>query len=416
MAPLSSLVRGKRTCHTRRLRCVNATAELPMSGLLSYLDELDSVDLSAIDDRRLLNGILEMVAGKEGLDARILRWLGEAERRDSVKDDGYVSTASWLRDRARVSSRSAHQDVGMARALDGMTIAARAHREGAFGSAHLRILAKAARDHPEAYQEAEAALVDAARTASLRELRRLVDYWTQNLDPDAAVDAAEALHDRRRVHISSTFQGMVRLDGWLDREGGATVIAALGAHADRAARDPEDGRSPAQARADAFVEICRDHLDHGRLPVTGGERPHLNVTVDLGVLEQRAGKPCEANEVGVITPDAALRLACDAGVTRIITRGPSEPLGVGRRTRTISPAQRRALDLRDGGCRYPGCDRPQRWCDGHHIRHWIHGGPTDLDNLVLLCRRHHRRVHEEGETIALDGPEVRVGRGPPAAA
>lgn len=384
-----------------------------MSGLRSYLDELQADALATVHDDQLLADVIELAVGEEQMRAERLRRLAELDRRGSVEQVGYLSTASWLRDRARVSGQAAHHEVGIARSLDDMPLAARAHREGAFGSAHLRILVKAAADHPEAYREAEEDLVDAARTLSVRELRQLVEYWTQNLDPDAAVEAEQALHERRRVHISSTFQGMVRLDGWLDREGGATVIAALGAHADPAARYPEDSRTPAQARADALVEICRDHLDHGRLPVTGGERPHLNVTVDLGVLERRTGKPCEVEQSGVVTSDTALRLACDAGISRIITKGPSEPLDVGRRTRTIPSALRRALALRDGGCRYPGCDRLQRWCDGHHIEHWVHGGPTSLDNLVLLCRRHHRRVHENGEAIALEGTAITMGRGPP---
>jgi len=384
-----------------------------MSGLRSALDEFDIEDVSTVDDRRILDGILEIAAGEEELRAQRLRRLAEADRRGLADDEGYISTAAWLQDKARWDSRAAHRDVGTARALEAIPLTAAAHRGGAIGSAHLRILVRAARNYSEAYKEAEETLVDAASTSSPRQLARLVDYWAQNLDPDLAVHAAQALHERRRIHISATYEGLVRMDGWLDREGGATVIAALGAHADLAARDPEDARTPAQARADALVEICRQHLDHGDLPVTGGERPHINLTVGLGTLEHRAGEPCEADEVGVVTPETAFRLACDAGISRIITKGPSEPLDVGRRTRTIPPAIRRALIIRDGGCRYPGCDRPQRWSDGHLIKHWIHGGPTNLDNLVLLCRRHHRRVHEQGETVTLEGTEVGVSRAPP---
>lgn len=384
-----------------------------MSGLRSALDEFDIDDVSMIDDRQLLDGILEIAAGEEELRAQRLRRLAEADRRGSAEGEGYLSTAAWLRDKAGWDSRTAHSEVGAARALEAMPLTAAAHRHGAIGSSHIKVLVRAARDHSEAYREAEETFVNAACTLSPRQLARLVDYWAQNLDPDAAVDAAQSLHERRRVHISATYEGMVRLDGWLDREGGATVMSALGAHTDAGVRDPSEDRMPAQLRADALVEICRDHLDHGRLPATGGERPHVSLTVDLAALEDRTGTPCEVDGSGVVTPTAALRLACDAGISRVITQGPSEPLDVGRRTRTIPPAIRRALVTRDGGCRYPGCDRPQRWCDGHHIQHWIHGGRTNLDNLVLLCRRHHRRVHEQGETITLEGTEVRVGRSPP---
>lgn len=384
-----------------------------MSGLRSGLEELSGEELAIVDDRQLHADVLELASVEELIRAERLRRLAEIDRRGSVGEQGYVSTAAWLRDKARWDSRAAHREVGTARALEGMPLTAAAHHEGAIGPSQLRVLVRAARDHSEAYRDAEETLVSAAQALSSRQLARLVDYWAQNLDPDAAVDAEQALHERRRIHLSATYEGLVRLDGWLDREGGATVMSALGAHTDAGVRDPSEDRTPAQLRADALVEICRDHLDHGRLPASGGERPHVSLTVDLAALEDRTGTPCEVDGSGVVTPAAALRLACDAGISRVITRGPSEPLDVGRRTRTIPPALRRALVVRDGGCRYPGCERPQRWCDGHHIQHWIRGGRTNLDNLVLLCRRHHRRVHEHGETITLKGTEVLVGRGPP---
>jgi Domain of unknown function (DUF222)/HNH endonuclease len=102
---------------------------------------------------------------------------------------------------------------------------------------------------------------------------------------------------------------------------------------------------------------------------------------------------------GPVPPDTARRISCDAGVTRLLTAGPGRLLDLGRTTRTITRAQRRALAVRDGGCRFPGCDRPPQWTDGHHIQHWVDGGPTDLDNLLLLCRTHHRFCHEAGWTI-----------------
>ncbi|HZD16670.1 MAG TPA: DUF222 domain-containing protein [Actinomycetota bacterium] len=130
--------------------------------------------------------------------------------------------------------------------------------------------------------------------------------------------------------------------------------------------------------------MCRRYLDSGDRAVVAGERPHVTVTVDLETLAGRVGRRCELDEAGVITPEAARRLACDASVARVITAGRSEPLDVGRRTPVVSPALRRALVVRDGGCRFPGRERPQAWCDAHHVRHWADGGPTALSNLVLL--------------------------------
>lgn len=118
------------------------------------------------------------------------------------------------------------------------------------------------------------------------------------------------------------------------------------------------------------------------------------MTVDLQSLEGRLGRRSELEDVGPITPEAARRLACDAGVSRVLMKGTSEPLDVGRKTPVVGSGMRRALVLRDGGCSFPGCGRPQAWCDVHHVRHWADGGSTALENLVLLCRPHHRAVHE----------------------
>jgi hypothetical protein len=192
--------------------------------------------------------------------------------------------------------------------------------------------------------------------------------------------------------------GMVRLDADLDPETGETVITALRSFLDAEMRssDPEDGRTPAQCRADAMGEIFRQWLDLADRPQVGGERPHVNITVDLDALEGRAGRSSELACTGPVRPETARRIACDAGVSRVITRGPSEPLDIGRRTQVVPAALRRAVIIRDRHCRFPGCDRPPSWGDAHHIAHWADGGLTALSNLVLLCRRHHRMVHAPG--------------------
>jgi hypothetical protein len=189
---------------------------------------------------------------------------------------------------------------------------------------------------------------------------------------------------------------MVHIDGRLDRVAGQVVITALDSLTDPANFDAEDTRTPAQRRADALVDLCRDHLDHSDLPTQRKERPHVMVHLGLEALEGRAGKPCELDDTGVITPQTARQLACDAKITRVITRGESQVLDVGRTTRVISKGLRSALVARDGGCVIDACGAPRRWCDAHHVIHWADGGPTSLDNLILLCRRHHRAVHEGG--------------------
>jgi hypothetical protein len=109
-----------------------------------------------------------------------------------------------------------------------------------------------------------------------------------------------------------------------------------------------------------------------------------------------AGEPGELDHVGPVGAGVARRLSCDASVMRVVLSGRSEPLDVGRRTSIVPPAIRRAVIVRDRHCRFPGCDRPQAWCDAHHVVHWADGGPTALANLLLLCRRHHGMVHRSG--------------------
>src|SRR5207245_301253 len=156
-----------------------------------------------------------------------------------------------------------------------------------------------------------------------------------------------------------------------------TVLTALRALIDADVRGEKDMRTPEQRRADALVEICRCWLDSGERPHVAGERPHVTVTLDLDGLENRAGVSV-LDDVGPIAAEAARRLAWDASVSRVITRGRSEPLDVGRRTPVVSAALRRAIAVRDGGCRFPSCDRPQSWCDAHHMVHWADGGETSL--------------------------------------
>ncbi len=140
---------------------------------------------------------------------------------------------------------------------------------------------------------------------------------------------------------------------------------------------------------DALVEVCRRHLDGG--PGPGRSRPHVSITVPWDTLQQSHG--VADTGVGPIPAETARRLACDANVSRIIVDNDGVPVSAGQAHRSIPPPLRRALDLRDGHCTHPGCDMPARWCDAHHIVHWAQGGRTELANLRLLCRLHHRETH-----------------------
>jgi hypothetical protein len=218
------------------------------------------------------------------------------------------------------------------------------------------------------------------------------------VERELIVDGDERVRSRRNLHASVTFGGMVRVDGDLDPESGETLLTALRAvlDADARNRSDQDQRTPAQRRADGLTEICRQWLDRSDRPLAGGERPHLTVTVPLASLPSDALGVADLDHAGPVDPEAARRLGCDATITRVVLSGRSEPLDVGRRTPVIPPAMRRAVIVRDQHCRFPGCDRPKTWCDSHHVKHWADGGDTALPNLLLLCRPHHRMVHERG--------------------
>ena len=370
------------------------SAEEPLAALRHALDDLTSRDLDRLFDDQIETAVVELHALGDRLEAAWLRHVEELDRRGIALLAGYRTATSWLADRCRLAWRQARGAVGRARSLAVMPATATAFAMGVVGTAAVRRLVAARNRHPEHFAEMEATLLDAAMTLPDDDLRKTIDYWSQAIDHRGAADDARASYARRHLHVSPTFDGTVRVDGELDPESGSVVVTFFRSLPANWTLDSADDRTPAQLRADAFVDLCRDALDHGDLPVSGGERPHLTVTVDLAALESRAGHLCEIDPGGVITPESARRLACDAGVARIITRGPSEVVDVGRRTRTVPSATRRALVARDGGCAWDGCDRPARWCDAHHIVHWIDGGPTDLANLQLLCRHHHRQAHE----------------------
>jgi Domain of unknown function (DUF222)/HNH endonuclease len=364
-----------------------------VSTLRSALDELRMEDVSASSDQELEDGFAEVQSAAEALECERLRRLAEIDRRRSFVRRGYLSASAWLTDRFRMAFSGAARLLRVARALEDMPLTRGALDDAEISPVSAHVLASAREAHPEEFDGSET-LLEAARTLSVRDLRRAVAYWSQAVDHRASLEEADRLWERRRLHVSATFGGMVRVDGDLDPETGQTLITALRSVQDAEARGVSgEPRSQSQRRADSLGEICRNWLHRSDRPQVAGERPHVTVLVGLEALTKGTGKPSEFEDVGVINAEAARRWACDASVSRLITAGASEPLDVGRRTSVVPPAIRRAVVVRDRECRFPGCDRPAPWCDAHHVVHWADGGHTALSNLVLLCRRHHRMVH-----------------------
>ncbi len=280
--------------------------------------------------------------------------------------------------------------VGLANTMEAHPDTGALVASGDLSQARARVLSRAAQAHPKLYERDEALLVGFARDQTLRDLHRSVGYWQDCADDTIAERSAAEQRDAAYLHTSVTWAGMVRLDGLLDPAVGEAVLTAL----DAATAPPVAGdeRPASNRRAQALGAICEQWLRNGT--IDGGLRAAVTLTVDLDTLEGRYGKRCDLDRTGSVTPETARRILCDADITRVITRGDSEILDLGRSTRTPSPALRKALHLRDLHCRFRGCDRPAVWCDAHHIVHWLRGGETCLENLILLCRHHHGLLHE----------------------
>ncbi len=235
-----------------------------------------------------------------------------------------------------------------------------------------------------------------------------------------------AWHKRGLWFIDVPGTSDVRVTGWLTQEDAAIVRAVTDPFcAPRTRRrtgsdtgtgtdtDTADLRSPGEQRADAVIEVCRIAGAYGQLPDNGGDRPQVIVTIDYDSLRRQAGVGT-FDDGSLLSPAAARRIACDAGIIPAVLGSTSQPLDVGRQARLVTGPLRRALVLRDKGCAFPGCDRPPRWCDAHHALHWSNGGPTELSNLVLLCGFHHRLIHHSDWHVTINPKDGLPEFTPPA--
>ncbi len=258
--------------------------------------------------------------------------------------------------------------------------------------------------------ETEGRLLAVGRAGTAEHVERIVRGW-RRVDRKAEAQEAARQHKSRALHVYHDEDGMVVVRGRLEPEAGALLMQALEAgrealyqraRAADAAPAPVDVSAEmstmAQRQADALGLLAETALHHGLDPGASGERYQVVVHVDAPALADPDQPGQSVLEGGAhVSAETSRRLACDA--SRVVMRHDEDGrlLEVGARTRTIPPALRRALHHRDQGCRFPGCG--VRFGQGHHLRHWAQGGPTTLSNLALLCRRHHRAVHEEGYQV-----------------
>jgi len=341
--------------------------------------------LELIAPEDLVDELASAFRSREREEARAVVLLARASEAKTFERDGFTSLSALLVHRMSVHPGEAQRLVRRANALAEMPLAAMAYDRAAITGAQVDVLAEAWAVSPDAFTREEGRLVEMAMdTAPVRELRKKLDYW---LDQVARADLADVRHlvrETRALHLRREQDGM-RINGWVDIESGERLAARL----DPGPPLPGDTRSTAARRADLLLDMVEG----------GSDRPSLVVHVSAETLLNDKPGLSETESGTFLTADEIRRISCDTNLTRVVFGPDSQPLDVGRTKRLVTPTLRIAVMARDLRCVFPGCDRPASWCDVHHLIPWSKGGRTSLDNLVLLCRHHHTLVHEGGWRI-----------------
>lgn len=315
----------------------------------------------------------DIAAIAAGLASRMARWLGliaEFDDRGGARRWGFRSTSAWLAWRCGISARAARDHVRVARWLRDAPLIASAFAEGRLSYSKVRALSKVCGELD------EAALLELALGSTAAQLEQALR--SRRSAPSGDLEVANRVHERRFLDSWWSDDGGLRVSAYLPPEEGAAFVDAIETAAEALHAAGADGwRPPLPARrADALAEVV----------MSGCPRAQVVLHVDPRSL----GETCHLEEGPSVPPDTARRLACDGQIVD----------GFGRRRRLVSPALRTSLERRDGCCGFPGCDR-RHGLHAHHVRHWVLGGRTDPDNLILLCRFHHRLVHEDGFGVAV---------------
>src|SRR3989440_8162467 len=333
--------------------------------------------------------------GIDPLEAVFAEGVRKLDKSGDYHADGALSVVDWLRSSCKLSGGAAAERVGIARQLEELPQTEAAFAKGDVGYQHVAVLARTV-EHvgAAAVRKAEGSLLQAAQTMDPGKFTGVAKSFEHRVDAAGALAEANRAYQRRYFHIGESQDGLVRLDGVLDNEGGATLRTAL-----QAFMKPikDDARSYGQRCADAVVEVARQ--GSGAKRDGAGPRPQLIIRASLDTLAGTLGAPAgELEGGGTVPAETVQRYACDSAISRVTGRGELDH-ELSHAARTIPAPTRRALESRDRHCVFTGCGRPLNWCDGHHLVWWTKGGSTTLPNLALLCRPHHRMVHEEGWTL-----------------
>jgi hypothetical protein len=356
--------------------------------------------ISSVSTPDLIDQITELAGHLNAAHARWLALIAEFDRRQAWAEWGVKSCAYWLNWKCGLDLGAAREKLRVAHALEGLPRISESMATGKLSYSKVRAMTRVADASNEEYFLNIALHGTASHVEKLvRSYRRVRE--SQELTREACQQAGRELtwfHDD---------DGSLVIRARLPAESGAMFLRALQAAEDSfppkdvSAETSLDPVQPRRAlRADALTRMSESFLATGPQDLAGGDRCQIVVHVDAETLQHDHAGRCELEHGPALAAETARRLACDASRVTIFENEQGEPLNVGRKTRVIPPAIRRALNSRDKGCRFPGCSFT-RYVDGHHVQHWANGGETKLANLVTLCRFHHRQVHEGNVVVQI---------------
>lgn len=376
------------------------------------------VDVRTLTDDEVAAHLRALHHLRATVEAALVETTGVFDARAAWAHDGARSGPAWVAARCPASAGAAKADRRLARDLRSMPATAAAFAAGHLGREQVRLLARARADGlEEAFAACEEVLVDEVAASTVAAGARFLRRWQAEVrerfglaGPDGAPPPAEA---RSSVHLSCSFEGRWVLDGSLDAESGEILAGAIDHQVDAMFTEGvfhgDDGLLPSERRAVALVELVTRGARGG--DADGTARPLVLGVVHLhGECGGAAAAP-ELERAGAVARTTAERWLCegDLQVVHVGDDGPDD-LHMGRTIRLANRAQRRSLRLRDGGCTFPGCAVDASHCVAHHVRWWEHGGPTDIENLALLCRFHHKAVHDRGFVMTRAHGRVQVTR------
>ncbi len=357
------------------------------------------------------------------LNAGTHRWLvliAEFDTRKGWNGVGVQSCAHWLNFKCGIDLGAAREKVRVAHALEALPKISEAMALGQLSYAKVRALTRVACAGTEHY------LLSIALHGTAHHVENTVRHFRRAKEAEELSRETEQ-QINRCLSYSFDDDGSLILKGRLPAETGAMVLKALQAAMESLDDSPSneldkssDSESdvsaetssfseltPRMMRADALVMMAESFLANGPKELGGGDRHQVVIHIAAETLQHKEAGCCEIEDGPSIAAETARRITCDASLVPLIENEDGEPLDIGRKTRSIPPALKRALKARDKGCRFPGCTNT-KYVDAHHIHHWADGGETKATNLLSLCRFHHRLVHEGGITIErLDDGAVR---------